>query len=445
MAIVVILLFALCMSFQSSVSASNPTHIDRGSPDVYITAGHDAVIQLRLWTINRFGDDWPLEGTIDIYSSCNMGSYTVSRDLGSRKTSYLGDTAFKVGSDFTPGHIYTINFLYDGDPNAGYATCMNVTSLKAGYSEKVYLNAKLWNDNNKEPLANRNVTFTVYRTIGNAVGKAIFVGSAMTDSNGIAVLPYRVPPEMGCKVVASYNGENLISSCSGSGNIAISRDGAKNTRMYGVRITGYNGEVTNLTSQLTDSNGNPIANKSITFRINDAIVGSAITDSNGTATLTYNITQTKGTYNFDACFYGDGTYDNCIGSGNLIVNPIQTKLSVNNITSNYGSETNLTAKLTDNNGAPLVNKNVTFIVNNQGVGIALTDETGTATISYNISQNRTKYNLIEAGYSGDDVYGSCFGRGILWANPNTILTVDKFASAVPFDYKSWLLKGDWFP
>lgn len=432
-AILFILLLALCLTFQSSAFASNPTHIDRGPGDVYITAGHDTIIQLCLWKINCCGDDWPLEGSIEIFSYSDDGTWT--RNLGLKQMSYLGDAAFKVGSDFVPGHVYNLTFIYSGDEGAGYDPCenyvnlhvnyptsMNVTNIKSGYYENVYLSAKLKNDYTNEPLPNRNVTFTVYRTIVGSVGKKIYVGSAMTDSNGIAVLPYRVPVEDGCKVVASYNGENLISSCSGSGDIAVSHDGAKNTRMNVQRITGYRGDATNLTSQLTYSNGNPICNKSITFRINNTVVGSAITDSNGTATLAYNITQTNGTYNLDACFYGDGTHDNCVGSEIISVDIKETMLTVNSITSN-GGETDLTAKLTDSHGTPLVNKNVTFKINHRSVGTAITDKSGIATLPYNVLQIRTKY-IIEAEFSGDSVYGSSVGNSFLSVTPNTILKVD---------------------
>ncbi|UTB32435.1 MAG: Ig-like domain repeat protein [Methanobacterium sp. ERen5] len=431
-AIIFILLFALCLTFQSSASASNPCHIDRGPGDVYITAGQDAVIQLTLWKINCFGDDWPLDGgNIDVYS--HSESSTWLNYLGSKETSWLGDTGFKVGSDFEPGHIYNLTFVYMGDPDEGYEACENyvflhvnyptrldVTSIKGGYGEDVYLSAKLSNDYTKDPLANRTVSFTVFDLSGL---KIVYKGSAMTDSNGRAVLPYHVTSKSGCIVTANYNGENLISGSNGDG-VIVSKNSARNTRIYCQNSTGYSGETTNLTSQLTDSNGNPLANKPITFRIKNTIVGSALTDSNGKANLSYNLTQTQGTYNLEATFYGDGTsYDNCVGSGNLVVDPKETVLTVNNITSYYGTDTDLTAKLTDIYGMPLVNKNVTFKVNNISVGTAITDESGIATVPYNVPQTKTKYN-IEADFSGDDLYGSSVGNGLLSANPNTILTVD---------------------
>ncbi len=323
-AIISILLLSLCVTFQSSAFASNPTHIDRGAYDIYVTYGQYSVIQVRLWKINMFGDDWPLEGTIDLYSHSDRTTYITFR--GSKETSNLGDTAFKVGGeDYRPGSIHNLTFRYGGDALEGYDPCesyvmlhvkyptaMNVTNLKAGYGENVYLRAKLWNTYNDENLANKNVTFTVYRTIGGARGKAMYVGNAMTDSNGTAVLQYRAPAEDGCIVVASYNGEDLISECSGSGTIKLSRYAEKNTRINVETPKGCNGETTNLTSQLTDSNGVPIANKSLTFRINDEVVGSAVTDQNGTVNLPYKITQTKGTYNVESCFYGDDSSDNCM-------------------------------------------------------------------------------------------------------------------------------------
>jgi predicted ATP-grasp superfamily ATP-dependent carboligase len=62
-------------------------------------------------------------------------------------------------------------------------------------------------------------------------------------------------------------------------------------------ITGSKGEIVNLKAILTNtSNQQIISGKIIQFFINGTSIGNAITNSNGIATLSYNISQNSGYY-----------------------------------------------------------------------------------------------------------------------------------------------------
>lgn len=68
-----------------------------------------------------------------------------------------------------------------------------------------------------------------------------------------------------------------------------------------------------LIAMLTDANGNPLSGKTIEFYhsldgVNYALIGTSITDTNGQASITYEITQT-GIHYFKARFPGDDVYD----------------------------------------------------------------------------------------------------------------------------------------
>jgi uncharacterized repeat protein (TIGR01451 family) len=97
---------------------------------------------------------------------------------------------------------------------------------------------------------------------------------------------------------------------------------------------GVNNETINLTATLTDTNSNPVIGKEITFQVNGSTVGTATTDANGIATLTYTITQNTGVYDITTIFSGDSEYLDCDGIGFISVDP-SAGLYLNITASNY--------------------------------------------------------------------------------------------------------------
>jgi len=187
------------------------------------------------------------------------------------------------------------------------------------------------------------------------------------------------------------------------------------TQLQVGNVTGLTGDTANLTATLTDGNGTPIPNKTVTFKINNTTVGTATTDTNGTATYTYTIptNTTPGQYVITADFPGDSNYYLSSGTGTLNVVSL-TNLTVTNITSHPGSTTNLTATLTTTTGSPVPNKTITFKVNSTTVGTATTDNNGIATYTYNIPTNTTPGQyVITADFPGDGDYIASNGTGTL--------------------------------
>lgn len=192
--------------------------------------------------------------------------------------------------------------------------------------------------------------------------------------------------------------------------------------------TGYYGKKVNLTTYLVDDNNSPLSGKSITFKVNGVEVGSAVTDSEGTAKFEYPITQTQGTYEIMANFSGDSYYNESQSTGKLTVNMKNTTLSVDNISTNYGRVTNLTAHILDNDSEAVKNANITFKVNGVEVGSVLTNSEGKATLPYKVTQTMGTYN-IEANYTGDNVYNNSTGNATLTVNViKTVLTVQDITS-----------------
>ena len=179
---------------------------------------------------------------------------------------------------------------------------------------------------------------------------------------------------------------------------------------------GVNNETINLTATLSATNNNPVIGKEITFQVNGSTVGTANTDANGIATLTYTITQTPGTYNIGVVFAEDDDYLGTTGSGTLTVDKKVTTLVVSDVSGVNGQNVNLQATLTDN-GTALPGKPIQFAVNGITIGTANTDANGIATLTYTITQNTGTYD-ITAIFSGDSEYLDCVGVGFLSVDPS---------------------------
>ena len=85
-----------------------------------------------------------------------------------------------------------------------------------------------------------------------------------------------------------------------------------------------------------------LSNKTINFFVNGTLVGNAITNAAGTATLPYNINQGVGSYLILAQFAGDTLYNASSANNTLTVNIIPTNITVASKSGYYGDIVNLT-------------------------------------------------------------------------------------------------------
>ena len=108
-----------------------------------------------------------------------------------------------------------------------------------------------------------------------------------------------------------------------STDITITQMQANATGVVVNPASGFKGDIINLTATLKDkSNNQPLAGKNVRFKVSGNIVGTAITNSQGIATLYYKLTQNTGTYTVVAEFVPDSSY---FGSSNT--NSLQVKLT----------------------------------------------------------------------------------------------------------------------
>ncbi len=136
-------------------------------------------------------------------------------------------------------------------------------------------------------------------------------------------------------------------------------------------ISGLKGDKINLTANLTDTYKKvPISGKTIQFSVNGNIIGTAVTDSNGIATLAYTITQTSGSYTILAEFAGDTTYSDTSNTNTLKVTNLQFTIIP-------------TAKASPDGGLYNTTKLVTLTMNEPGI-IYYTTNGSTPTTTSNL-------------------------------------------------------------
>lgn len=180
-------------------------------------------------------------------------------------------------------------------------------------------------------------------------------------------------------------------------------------------VSGYFGDAVDLSANLRDLvHGNvPVPFKTVFFTVNGVLVGSALTDVNGVATLPYVINLVSGNYDIVANFAQDDYFNASSGNATLSVGLIPTSINVSNLTGNKGEIVNLTAKLIDtHNNVSLAGKTITYLLNGINVGNAVTDTNGVASLPYTITEMGGTY-LIQALFAQDNTYAASSGEGKL--------------------------------
>jgi len=116
-------------------------------------------------------------------------------------------------------------------------------------------------------------------------------------------------------------------------------------------LHGVTGSVVNLVATLNDTLNNiPINNKSITFSVGGNVVGSALTNSLGVATLPYNIILNIGNYTILAVFSGDSTYMTSSNTNILNVGALPVVTSTDPVNNSVNVALNKVIKINYNKG-----------------------------------------------------------------------------------------------
>lgn len=182
------------------------------------------------------------------------------------------------------------------------------------------------------------------------------------------------------------------------------------------------GQTVQLSATLTRaSDGAPISERTITFRVANVEVGSSITNTSGVSTLDYYIPEDLGTGDWPiaAQFAGDDEYEDTSGTGTLSVSPAPTTtttLDREGIITEAIILRGYLRRTTDNTWLP--GRTILFSVDGTEVGWSYTNDNGRADLAWVISDG-PEYRTIRAEFGGDSSHEGSYGTAALHA-----MTVD---------------------
>ncbi|MCS6829753.1 MAG: Ig-like domain repeat protein, partial [bacterium] len=185
--------------------------------------------------------------------------------------------------------------------------------------------------------------------------------------------------------------------------------------------SGTIGQFATLTATLRRVSDNaPLSGKGISFVVDSDSAGSASTNASGVATRSWIVTPgVLGNRTMKASFEGDSTYHGTTDTATFR-RYANTTVTVSNVSGVRGETVTLSAKLTrTHDGALIIGRTLSFKVDGNPVGSAVTNSSGVASVPYTIPSGAAiGDHVIEVIFAGDDPLNPNSGRGILTVAPN---------------------------
>lgn len=194
-----------------------------------------------------------------------------------------------------------------------------------------------------------------------------------------------------------------------------------NTNTTVPNVSGNVGSTISLYALLKTSTGNPVPNETLIFSIGAVVLGTALTDVNGIAKLTYKLPDSFGVGQqmLAVSFAGDVFYNASNGLGTLTFNQASTKTTVEPVAGKVGATVNLKSTLTRKTDNALLNgKTIRLQIDGVDVGFAVTTA-GMVTLNYVIPNTLTVgAHTLKAVFDGDVSYiASTSSVGVFTVNP----------------------------
>ncbi|MCX6381037.1 MAG: Ig-like domain repeat protein, partial [Armatimonadetes bacterium] len=248
------------------------------------------------------------------------------------------------------------------------------------------------------------------------------VGTGISDASGKAIVTVGNPLAFlggSHAIVASFAGDILLLPSQGNATLTVT---PSDTTLTAGNVTGRVGDTKTLIATLKrNSNNKPMINKTVYFKSAGTLLGTAMTDGFGKATLMYAIGESFGVGVFpaNAGYDGDASHNASSASFTLTINQSPTLLSQLNLTGQRGATVVLTATLkrtTDNVG--IAGRSVRFEVQAKPAGQAITGANGVATLNFVIPANFSLGNhKMTVKFDGDALY-------LKYSNVGGVLTVN---------------------
>lgn len=211
------------------------------------------------------------------------------------------------------------------------------------------------------------------------------LGSSYTDWNGIATYRYRLPGDITGgvhEIRADYYGEGAYQTASATASLSI--PGGLDTTMYTMDRTGTITESVTLRQYDLKrvSDNTLLVGRTITYRVDGTVVGTAVTDSGGDSMLNWVIPEGPASRTITVSFAGDTTHAPCSASATLTCQTWSTRMAVFDRTARITDTTELKARLVRSDSVPLYNKTINFYVDGTFVISRQTDVEGYARYPY---------------------------------------------------------------
>jgi uncharacterized repeat protein (TIGR03803 family) len=249
-----------------------------------------------------------------------------------------------------------------------------------------------------------------YVKLGYQVGTGGAFGGT-TNASGVAapnfVIPVSAPNTL--PITVTYAGDAIDTPATATAMITVAQG---TTNLAVASLSGQVGIPISLTATLT-TGGSNISSQQVAFQVDGKSVGTATTNSQGTATVIY-VPGAVGTHTVTATFAGTSIYASSSGSGTLTVTLQPTTLTVANVTGQYKQVVPISATLTAN-GSPVANAKLLFQVGNGPQFSGTTNASGVATASWTVPTNQGTSIPITATYAGSSQYASSSGSGTMTA------------------------------
>ncbi|MDR0911041.1 MAG: hypothetical protein LBM96_00385 [Methanobrevibacter sp.] len=305
---------------------------------------------------NKYSTIVILNASINAFDGNNTGIevifYINGEIIGSNITNNLGNAYYHYKVPFAGNFIYEVSNndsnhfptnsskIYGEFIKSNTNITINSNPNGSKYGDRVVLNATILDEYNNL-LNGVRVDFYV---------DGEFIGSNVTDSNGIAIYNYIVSLVGDYNLTVVFNETNNYNSDSDSvfgefikadSNIVINSN--VNGSKYGDRVV--------FNATILDEFGNPLSGVNVNFYINGEFIGFNVTDSNGIAIYNY-IVGFVGDYNLTVVFNETNNYNS--DSDSVFGEFIKACgiININNIpkTVDINSKTTIKGNLTDKEG-----------------------------------------------------------------------------------------------
>jgi len=249
--------------------------------------------------------------------TCNMRGWWVKvedragGDQGTLHTLRINNNGTITNTNDSPQAIVDFGTAYLRQWGDSVHTAIVATT--GAYGQTVPLQVRMNAVSLGSWICNRTISFSV---AGNPAG------SANTDSDGWATVNYTIPESLSVgthNVTFAFAGDFFFSARTAT--VAALTVQKANTSLSVPNRSGFIGQTVQLQATLRRTTDNaPLSGRTVQFRIDGNLVGSANTNASGVATLNYTIQNIAcGNHTLQASFAGDSWYNAGSGNGTLTV------------------------------------------------------------------------------------------------------------------------------